>query len=133
MEFKDSQAIYLQIADLFLENILVQKWNPGDRIPSVREMAVNIEVNPNTVMRTYNYMQDKGIIYNKRGIGYFVADDGFEKTKALRKEDFVSNELPKLFKEMDLLKLTMDDVNVYYEEYLRMEIGVGRPKPEDRR
>ncbi len=132
MEFRDSQAIYLQIADLFLENILVQKWNPGDRIPSVREMAVNIEVNPNTVMRTYNYMQDKGIIYNKRGIGYFVADDGFEKTKALRKEDFVSNELPKLFKEMDLLKLTMDDVNVYYEEYWRKEIGVGRPKPEDR-
>lgn len=132
MEFRDSQAIYLQIADLFCENILVLKWNPGDRIPSVREMAVNIEVNPNTVMRTYNYMQDKGIIYNKRGIGYFVADDGFEKTKALRKEDFVSNELPKLFKEMDLLKLTMDDVNVYYDEYLRKEIGVGRPKSEDR-
>ena len=53
MEFKDTQSIYLQIADLFCENILLKKWKPGDRIPSVREMAVNIEVNPNTVMRTF--------------------------------------------------------------------------------
>ena len=74
MEFKDTQTIYLQIADHFCENILRKKWNPGDRIPSVREMAVNIEVNPNTVMRTFNYLQDKGIIFNKRGIGYFVSD-----------------------------------------------------------
>jgi GntR family transcriptional regulator len=78
MEFGDNNAIYLQIADHFCENILLQKWNPGDRIPSVREMAVSIEVNPNTVMRTFNYLQDKGIIFNKRGIGYFVTEDGFQ-------------------------------------------------------
>jgi len=117
MEFNDHQAIYLQIADLFCENILLKKWNPGDRIPSVREMAVNIEVNPNTVMRTFNYLQDQGIIFNKRGIGYFVADDGFQKTKALRKEDFVNNELPRVFKEMHLLNLTLEDVQKYYEQY----------------
>jgi len=117
MEFNDHQAIYLQIADLFCENILLRKWNPGDRIPSVREMAVNIEVNPNTVMRTFNYLQDKGIIFNKRGIGYFVSEDGFQKTKALRKEDFVNHELPKIFKEMNLLNLTLEDVKKYYEKY----------------
>lgn len=117
MEFSDNQAIYLQIADLFCENILLKKWNPGDRIPSVREMAVHIEVNPNTVMRTYNFMQDKGIIFNKRGIGYFVSDDGFEKTRSLRKEDFVNQELPKIFKEMELLNLTMEDLYGYYEKY----------------
>ena len=102
MEFKDNQAIYLQIADLFFENILSEKWVPGDRIPSVREMAVTVEVNPNTVMRTFTYLQDKGIIYNKRGIGYFVSDDGFQLTKALKKDDFVSQELPELFKAMDV-------------------------------
>ncbi|MEQ8472039.1 MAG: GntR family transcriptional regulator [Marinoscillum sp.] len=117
MEFKDNQAIYLQIADLFCENILSEKWLPGDRIPSVREMAVNIEVNPNTVMRTFTYLQDKGIIYNKRGIGYFVADEGFELTKGLKKNDFISQELPEVFRAMDLLNLTIDDVKSYYQKY----------------
>lgn len=118
MEFRDDQAIYLQIADLLCENILLEKWNPGDRIPSVREMAVNIEVNPNTVMRTFNYLQDKGIIFNKRGIGYFVTDDGRRKTIALRKDDFINHELPRLFKAMNLLNLTMEDLQRYYDHYL---------------
>ena len=117
MEFGDSNAIYLQIADQLCENILLEKWKPGDRIPSVREMAVSIEVNPNTVMRTFNYLQEKGIIFNKRGIGYFVSEDGFQKTKALRKEDFVNNELPRFFKAMSLLNLSPDDVNEYYRRY----------------
>ena len=118
MEFKDIQSIYLQIADHFIENILLKKWKPGDRIPSVREIAVNIEVNPNTVVRTFNYLQDKGIIFNKRGIGYFVSEDGFQKTKALRKEEFVNQELPRIFKEMELLNLSLDDVNTYYKKHL---------------
>ena len=118
MEFRDNQTIYLQIADHFCENILLEKWKPGDRIPSVREMAIEIEVNPNTVMRTFNYLQDKGIIYNKRGIGYFVSDDGLQKTKALRKEDFVQQELPRFFKAMALLNISMDDLNTYFRQFL---------------
>ena len=119
MEFGDNNAIYLQIADQLCENILLEKWKSGDRIPSVREMAVAIEVNPNTVLRTFNYLQEKGIIFNKRGIGYFVSEDGFQKTRALRKEDFISHELPKFFKAMDLLNLTMDDVNTYYRQFVK--------------
>lgn len=117
MEFGDGNAIYLQIADQLCENILLEKWKPGDRIPSVRELAVSIEVNPNTVMRTFNYLQEKGIIFNKRGIGYFVSEDGFQKTRALRKEDFVTEELPRFFKAMSLLNLSLDDVNEYYRRY----------------
>ncbi|HAS46784.1 MAG TPA: GntR family transcriptional regulator [Microscillaceae bacterium] len=117
MDFNDNQPIYMQIADHFCENILLQKWQPGDRIPSVREMAVKVEVNPNTVMRTFNYLQEKGIIFNKRGIGYFVSEDGFERTRALRKQDFVTKELPIVFKAMQLLQLTVDDLLVYYQQY----------------
>jgi GntR family transcriptional regulator len=117
MEFGENNAIYLQIADQLCEQILKQIWKPEDRIPSVRDMAVQIEVNPNTVMRTYNYLQDKGIIYNKRGIGYFVADDGYEKTKALKKDDFIHTELPQLFKTMELLHLTVDDIHIQYKKY----------------
>lgn len=119
MEFRENQSIYLQIADHVCDNILLKKWNAGDRIPSVREIAVNIEVNPNTVMRTFNYLQDKGILFNKRGIGYFVSEDGLQKTKALRTEDFVTQELPKIFKTMGLLNLTMEDMNAYYSQYMK--------------
>lgn len=119
MDFKDNQAIYLQIADLFCENILSGKWKPGDRIPSVREMAVTIEVNPNTVMRTFTYLQEKAIIFNKRGIGYFVADDGFVKTRDLKKANFIKQELPEVFKTMDLLNLGLDDLRKLYEAHLK--------------
>lgn len=118
MEFRSDQAIYLQIADHLCDNILMERWNAGDRIPSVREVAVQIEVNPNTVMRTFTYLQEKGIIYNKRGIGYFVSDDGYERVKTLRKENFVGQELPRLFREMQLLNISIEDVRRYYESHV---------------
>ncbi len=119
MEFRSDQAIYLQIADHLCDNILLAKWNAGDRIPSVREVAVQIEVNPNTVMRTFTYLQEKGIIYNKRGIGYFVSDDGYERIKALRKETFVGQELPRIFREMRLLNVSIQDLKRHYESYMK--------------
>ena len=119
MEFKENQAIYLQIANHFFENILKKKWNSGDKIPSIRDVAVEFEVNPNTTMRTFNYLQDKGIIFNKRGIGYYVTDDGFDKTLALKKEQFISEELPALFRSMQLLGLTFEDLTKYYSDYTK--------------
>jgi DNA-binding transcriptional regulator YhcF (GntR family) len=121
MEFRGDQAIYLQIADTFCENILLGKWKALDRIPSVRDLAVEIEVNPNTVVKTYIYLQEKGIIFNKRGVGYFVAEDGMEKTIALLKENFVYTELPRFFKTMHLLNLSLDDMRMYYQEYTSRE------------
>jgi len=117
MEFKDHQAIYLQIADHFFENILQRKWNGGEKIPSIRDTAVEFEVNPNTTMRTFNYLQDKGIIYNKRGMGYYVADDGYERTQSLKRERFVSEDLPALFRTMQLLGLSLDDLRRYYSQF----------------
>ena len=113
MEFKDNKSIYLQIADLFCENILTKKWKEDERIPSVREIAVALEVNPNTAMRSFLFMEEKDIIYNKRGIGYFVSDDGYKKTLALRKEIFIKTELPELFKTLKLLKMTLNDIKEF--------------------
>ena len=85
--------------------------------PVVRlEMSVSIEVNPNTVMRTYSYLQDMGIIFNKRGIGYFVADHAYEKTLDLKKRNFLNRELPHVFRTMDLLSLTFDDLEDLYRK-----------------
>ncbi len=68
-------------------------------------------------MRTFNYLQEKGIIFNKRGIGYFVSDDGFDKTRSLKKEDFINQELPRFFKMMELLKLNISDLESLYHSY----------------
>lgn len=119
MEFNDNKAIYLQITDLFLDEILMKKWNDGDRIPSVRELAINTEVNPNTVMRTYNYLQEKGIIFNKRGIGYFLAEDAYKATLKLRKEEFIKEELPQIFKTIRLLDIEFKDLEELYKNYIQ--------------
>lgn len=117
MEFNDNKAIYLQITDLFCEEILLKKWNDGDRIPSVREMAINIEVNPNTVMRTYNYLQEKNIIFNKRGIGYFLSDNAYAKTSSMRKDEFIKKELPVIFKTLNLLNIDFEDLKKLFNQY----------------
>ncbi len=114
MEFRGNQAIYLQIADSICEKILSKRWAAGDKIPSVREMAVNTEVNPNTVMRTFSLLQDKGIIYNQRGIGYFVAEDAYQNTRELMKAEFIQHELPHLFRMMDLLVMDFEDLRKLY-------------------
>ncbi|RFM34615.1 GntR family transcriptional regulator [Chitinophaga silvisoli] len=119
MEFKESQAIYLQIADYICEQILLDKWKADDRLPSVRELAVQTEVNPNTVMRTCEYLQQYEIIYNKRGIGYFVASDAMKRIKQLKKERFMENELPQFFRNLYLLDIELDELKTHYEKYKR--------------
>lgn len=116
MEFREDQAIYLQIANHICENILMREWQVDQKIPSVREMAVELEVNPNTVMRAYAYLQDLGIIYNRRGIGYFVARDAIQKTKSIKKKEFTSRELPKIFHQMELLNIEFDELKTYYKQ-----------------
>ena len=117
MEFKDNEAIYLQIAAFVCDNILTGKWVTGQKILSVRDLAVELEVNPNTVMRSYEFLQAQGIVYNKRGLGLFVADDGFEKVKAYRKQSFVKQNLPDFFKNIYLLDIPMDEINRQYEAF----------------
>jgi DNA-binding transcriptional regulator YhcF (GntR family) len=116
MDFKNTKTIYVQIADFIIENILADKLKPGEKIQSVREMAATIQVNPNTVMRTYSYLQEQDIIYNKRGIGYFVADDAAQKTKKLRRTEFIQQYLPDLFKSMDLLEIDFDELKEIYNQ-----------------
>lgn len=117
MEFKDNEAIYLQIAAFVCDNILTGKWAAGQKILSVRDLAVELEVNPNTVMRSYEFLQGLEIVYNKRGLGLFVADDGFEKVKAYRKQSFVQQNLPEFFKNIYLLDISIDDIRQQYQDF----------------
>ncbi|MCY1506943.1 phosphonate metabolism transcriptional regulator PhnF [compost metagenome] len=119
MEFRDNKAIYLQIADYVCEHILLGKWEVGEKVPSVREMAVELEVNPNTVMRTYELLQTKGIINNKRGIGFFVADEAMSNVKAYRKTQFMDDELPVVFRNMYLLNIGFDELQTRYNTFVK--------------
>ena len=105
MDFKDTKAIYLQIADYVCEQILLQRWRENDRILSVRELGVALEVNPNTALRAYDFLQNKEIILNKRGIGYFAADNAIAQVKRYKKQQFIENDLPELLKTMQLLEM----------------------------
>jgi GntR family transcriptional regulator len=117
MEFRDNEAIYLQIAAYVSENILLGKWPAEQKIPSVRDMAVELEVNPNTVMRSYEFLQNQEVIYNKRGLGLFVAPDAYDKVKALRKERFIQHDLPGFFRDMFLLDINPGDLQQWYEKF----------------
>ena len=118
MEFKDKQSIYLQIADYICEQILLGKWPPGERIPSVRDLGGMLEVNPNTVMRTYEFLQSKEIIMNKRGIGNSVTDNANELIFAYRKERFLETELPEFFKTLYLLNISMEELQSRYNSFV---------------
>ena len=87
MDFNKHQPIYMQIANVILEDILEKKLQSGDRIPSVRDMAISVQVNPNTVQRTYQWLQDEDLIIQKRGIGFFLTDNVFQKTHCLKRSN----------------------------------------------
>ena len=116
MDFKSTQTIYRQIENWVFEQILSGAWKPGERAKSVRELAVAFEVNPNTVMRSYERLQNQEIITNKRGIGFFVNDDAPEKIHALRKKEFMEEEVPEFLKNLRLLGITMEDVMAVNEK-----------------
>jgi GntR family transcriptional regulator len=124
MDFKDQQAIYLQIADHVCENILLKKWPAGEKIISIRDLAVTIEVNPNTVQRAYDFLQQKEIISNRRGIGYFVENDAEKKIKAYRKDFFFENELPAVFKSMFLLGVSLKEFGTKYKKFVERKYKI---------
>lgn len=110
MEFKKQKPIYLQIADTLCERIVEGKWGADDRMPSVRDVAAELGVNPNTVLRTFDYLQSSDIIYNKRGVGYFVAPQAVKKITTLQRRYFLDEEWPAVQQKMRLLGLTLDDL-----------------------
>ena len=105
MEFNSNRSIYLQICDAICEQILSGTLRPDERIPSVREYGAEIGVNPNTIMRSYEKLTSDGIIYNRRGIGYFISPNALETVLEAQRKDFLENELPQILKRMKLLGL----------------------------
>ncbi len=119
MNFKESKAIYLQIVDRICDEILLGQFLEEERVPSVREYASMVEVNANTVMRSYDYLQSQGVIYNKRGIGYFVSVGAQAQILSLRRKLFLEEEVESFFKQMNTLGVSLDEIAKMYREFCK--------------
>ena len=116
MTFTNDKAIYIQMADRLCDEILAGKYKDDDRIPSVREYSVLLEVNTNTAVKAYDELSRANIIYNKRGLGYFVTPGAKKQILKERKQEFMKQRLPELFRQMQLLDITIDDVAEAYKD-----------------
>ena len=110
MEFKNNKPIVLQIAEHICSRILVGAYPEGERLPSVREYAAEVEVTANTLVRSYEWLSQKEIIFNKRGMGYYVSEGAREAVLSLRKKEFFEEQVPEFFRTMKALDITMDQV-----------------------
>ncbi len=110
MSFTNDKPIYLQMADRLCDEILAGTYKNDDRIPSVREYAVMLEVNTNTAVKAYDELARANIIYNKRGLGYFVTPGARQQIMQERRRLFMEQQLPALFRQMHLLGIDIQEV-----------------------
>lgn len=110
MEFSEPKGIYLQIADQIRERILRGEWKAGERIPSIRELAVELGVNPNTVTRSYQKLLERELISNQRGRGYFVSGNAVERALGEMRKEFMRDELPRIIEAMRLLGIGVEEI-----------------------
>lgn len=118
MIFNNDKPIYLQMADRLMDDIVARVFSDEERIPSVREYAAKLGVNTNTAMKTYDELSRMNIIYNKRGLGYFVSPGANEQIKKQRREEFLEVRLPQVMREMQLLGMSIDEM---VEELYKLE------------
>jgi DNA-binding transcriptional regulator YhcF (GntR family) len=109
MDFAESNPIYLQIADRLCDSLLAGRYRAGDKIPSVRELAAQLEVNPNTVQRTYATLQEWGIIDTRRGMGYFVTAEGRKKALQRKRGILTRQEIPRLLDFLSVLDMPLEE------------------------
>lgn len=74
-EFKNGIPIYTQIVDEMVMRIVSGKYAPGDRLPSVRDLALEAGVNPNTMQRGLGELERRNLIYTERTSGKFITED----------------------------------------------------------
>lgn len=121
MNFSENKPIYLQITDRIMDDILSGVYPPDSRLPSVREYASRVEVNANTVMRSYDWLQQQSVIFNKRGIGFFVLPEANKRILEMRRNVFFRDEATYFFSRLKSFGLSPDDLAALYKDFLSKE------------
>lgn len=117
MDFGTNKPIYQHIYDIVVERIILGQLHEGDRVPSVRELAIELQVNPNTVMRAYDSLCGNRIISSSRGIGYFVAEGAAERALLESRKEFIEGEMSSLFRRMTILGISAEELTNLYTNY----------------
>jgi len=117
MIFSNDKPIYIQMADRLCDEILSGVYQDDDRIPSVREYAVLLEVNTNTAVKAYEQLAREEVIYNKRGLGYFVTPGAKKQILKARKKEFMKERLPEFFRQMKLLGINKEEVCNLFDQF----------------
>lgn len=121
MQFNENKAIYIQIAERIADEIMLGVYKDDGRIPSVREYAARMEVNINTALRSYAYLEQTGVIYQRRGLGYFTTPEARELIIKHYKEDFFGSFLPEMFSRMDILGIGIEEIEKLYNEHRKAD------------
>ena len=116
MNFNSNKAIYEQMAERLCDEIIAENYKADDRIPSVREYAIMLEVNTNTAVKAYELLAREEIIYNKRGLVSFVSPNARTQILAQRKDEVVNEMLPEVFRQMALLEIDIKDIEKMWNE-----------------
>lgn len=117
MEFKDNIPIYFQIEQYLYRQIALGELKAGEKIPSVRKLALKLTVNVNTVQRALQEMNMQGILYTKRGEGNFVTED--TELLAKTKQSLIDNELENFIQNMEKLGIQKKSLVSTLEDYLK--------------
>ena len=110
MIYQNERAIYVRIAERICDDILSGKYAEEERVPSVRELAAEYEVNTNTALRAFDILQRDGILAQQRGIGMLVERGARRRIRAARRKAFLEQDMPDFFRRLRLLGMTIDDV-----------------------
>lgn len=110
IEFNDNKPIYRQIVDFAINRILEGDWHPGEMIPSVRELSVEMSVNTRTVQKAFDELQTLDMIAARRGMGFMLLDDAADKARLTRRREFFDVFMPKLLDEMQALGIPAEEV-----------------------
>lgn len=116
MLFTSDKPIYQQLVELIQIDILENKWPEGERVPSVRELAGNLEVNPGTVMRAYEQLQEEQILFNLRGRGLFVAEHAKAIILKSQQRHMIELEMPNFIKKMKQLDISVQEFIKQYNQ-----------------
>jgi DNA-binding transcriptional regulator YhcF (GntR family) len=116
--FETKKAIYMQMADQLCDDILAGRYKEDERVPSVRELSTELQVNANTAFKTFEFLAREEVIYNKRGMGYFVSPGAKDKILAARRQEFIDKTLPELFRQMTLQGVGFETIETEWKKYI---------------
>lgn len=108
--WRDDQPIYRQIRDRVIASILDGSLKEGEPLPSVRAVAVDVQVNPLTVSKAYQELADTGLVERRRGLGMYVTEGARKRLGVSERDQFLNNEWPNIVKRIERLELNASDL-----------------------